>query len=336
MTVLDLKVLNGRFIKNNDMKNINYLKPYLFFLIFVILVFILKPLKAQDKIYKADSSIIEAKVSEITDTEIKYTKFSNPNGPKYTIQKSSVLQIVFENGEKEFYTNTQTQTNFYNQNETIQIKDSLAFIENLWGVKFENFIEDGGGVKIVRIEQNSIFKKQSPFKKLIITNVKSGLEPIRIKNTSELTNALFNLYNKGISKTNLLRNKRPLSIFTNDAKGIDISGLSKFDNSSNNVKKLSSNESRIAGELVSNIYSPRKNWSIQGIYAGAFFGLPGIALMGLVAAVPPNVPLAPPNVDTEAWSKGYKSKIIKKRLVSGLIGSTIGAVLIIAASSSSN
>ena len=55
----------------------------------------------QDKIVKRDLTEILCKVSEIGITEIKYKKADNIEGPTYTIKKSEVLKIVFENGSEE-------------------------------------------------------------------------------------------------------------------------------------------------------------------------------------------------------------------------------------------
>lgn len=58
---------------------------------------------SQDKIYRTDGTLIEAKVQEIGISEIKYKKFNNQNGPAYIIKKNDVRQIVYENGEKEVF-----------------------------------------------------------------------------------------------------------------------------------------------------------------------------------------------------------------------------------------
>ena len=55
----------------------------------------------QDKIVKRDFKEILCKVSEIGTTEIKYKKADNLDGPVYSIKKSEVLKIVFENGSEE-------------------------------------------------------------------------------------------------------------------------------------------------------------------------------------------------------------------------------------------
>jgi hypothetical protein len=60
----------------------------------------------QDKIVKRDFKEILCKVSEIGTTEIKYKKAGNLDGPVYSVKKSEVLKIVFENGsEEKFETN---------------------------------------------------------------------------------------------------------------------------------------------------------------------------------------------------------------------------------------
>jgi hypothetical protein len=56
---------------------------------------------AQDVIVTTDSQTIEAKVVEITDSQIRYHKFSNLDGPIFNISKSNVLRIAYENGETE-------------------------------------------------------------------------------------------------------------------------------------------------------------------------------------------------------------------------------------------
>lgn len=59
--------------------------------------------KSQDKIYKKDGTVLEAKVTEVGSSEIKYKAFANLNGPVYTISKESILKIVYENGNIETY-----------------------------------------------------------------------------------------------------------------------------------------------------------------------------------------------------------------------------------------
>jgi len=60
---------------------------------------------AQDVIVKKDGSTILAKVLEVSIDNIKYKKHSNQNGPTYTIAKSEILVINYENGEKDNFSN---------------------------------------------------------------------------------------------------------------------------------------------------------------------------------------------------------------------------------------
>lgn len=61
---------------------------------------------AQDVIVKKDGSTILSKVLEIGGIEIKYKKWSNQDGPTYTIPRSEILSINYQNGEVDsFYDN---------------------------------------------------------------------------------------------------------------------------------------------------------------------------------------------------------------------------------------
>lgn len=66
--------------------------------------------RAQDKILKTDNTIIEAKITEITNSEIKYKKFSHLTGPVYVIDRSDVHAVMYENGEKEIFNEVHPQS----------------------------------------------------------------------------------------------------------------------------------------------------------------------------------------------------------------------------------
>ncbi len=53
---------------------------------------------AQDKIYKRDGEIIEAKVKEVSPQSITYKRFDNQDGPEYSINKNDVEKIKYQNG----------------------------------------------------------------------------------------------------------------------------------------------------------------------------------------------------------------------------------------------
>ena len=58
---------------------------------------------AQDVIVKKDNSTILSKVIKISPTEIEYKKWSNQDGPTYTINISDVSSINYENGERDIF-----------------------------------------------------------------------------------------------------------------------------------------------------------------------------------------------------------------------------------------
>ena len=66
---------------------------------------------AQDKIYlKSDSSEIIVKILEVNSTNLKYKKYSNLEGPTYTIEKNSIEKVIFENGEIETFSSESLNT----------------------------------------------------------------------------------------------------------------------------------------------------------------------------------------------------------------------------------
>lgn len=56
---------------------------------------------AQDTIALANKQTILCKILEVSSSEIKYKKWSNPEGPIYTVAISNILSISYQNGEKE-------------------------------------------------------------------------------------------------------------------------------------------------------------------------------------------------------------------------------------------
>ena len=58
---------------------------------------------AQDLIVKRDSSRIEARVTEVSPSEVRYKRFSNPEGPTYVLPTADIHAIRYANGEEEIY-----------------------------------------------------------------------------------------------------------------------------------------------------------------------------------------------------------------------------------------
>ena len=81
---------------------------------------------AQDVVVKKDGSTILAKVLEVNQDNIKYKKFSNQNGPTYTINLSDVMSVNYENGEKEDFNNSSITNDANQGNEAKEITKDVA------------------------------------------------------------------------------------------------------------------------------------------------------------------------------------------------------------------
>lgn len=85
---------------------------------------------AQDVIVKKDGSTILSKVIEIGSTEVKYKKFSNQDGPTYSVLKSEIQTINYENGEKESYNELPQQQKEFNYLNETRNSDNNVSVRN--------------------------------------------------------------------------------------------------------------------------------------------------------------------------------------------------------------
>ena len=100
-----------------------------------LLVFLLllcaASVSAQDVIVKKDGSTILSKVLEVGQEEIKYKKYDNLEGPTYTIQKSELQAINYQNGAKDTFSAPIRDENRYlpnNQNDGTQQYNDRALL----------------------------------------------------------------------------------------------------------------------------------------------------------------------------------------------------------------
>ena len=83
---------------------------------------------AQDVITKKNGDEIQAKITEVGQNEIKYKRFDNPDGPVYTIGKSDVFMVKYENGTKDvFKEDPAAQSNVSKSNDNREFWNT-----NLW------------------------------------------------------------------------------------------------------------------------------------------------------------------------------------------------------------
>ncbi len=93
-------------------------------LLFILFVCSSNIIKAQDTLSTRYGENILVKVIEVGTTEVKYKKLDNLNGPDFTILKSDLLMIKYENG---------TSEKFSKEEKTI-IKVRSTHNRLIWGI----------------------------------------------------------------------------------------------------------------------------------------------------------------------------------------------------------
>lgn len=66
---------------------------------------------SQDSIILHSGQVIAGKVSEITQSEVKYRKAGNPDGPLYVISKNDISVIEYKNGSRDIFSQDNAATN---------------------------------------------------------------------------------------------------------------------------------------------------------------------------------------------------------------------------------
>lgn len=75
---------------------------------------------SQDVILKKDNTTVLSKVLEVTSTEIKYKKWSNQDGPTYSINRSEIMSINYQNGDVDRFNDNAATTPVHQQTVTPQ------------------------------------------------------------------------------------------------------------------------------------------------------------------------------------------------------------------------
>ena len=72
-------------------------------ILFICFIFLSINTKAQDLIIKEDGTEIQAKITEVTSTEVKFKRWDNIDGPTYIIPSLEIYKIIYQNGSKEVF-----------------------------------------------------------------------------------------------------------------------------------------------------------------------------------------------------------------------------------------
>ena len=83
---------------------------------------------AQDIITTKEGKDIQAKVVEISNTEIKYLDFENLEGPTYILNKSDVILIRYQNGKNEvFADSSKPQDDIYKPQTSAYVSEGMRY-----------------------------------------------------------------------------------------------------------------------------------------------------------------------------------------------------------------
>ena len=125
------------------------IKKLLFFLLLMVLATNFS--FAQDMITKKTGEDIKAKVLEVSTTKIKYYKFDMPDGPIYTILKSDVLIIRYQNGTKDIFDDSKQLSKKNDINKKIENKKIYPIKEevNKKTIKNDTLKNNESKIKIV-------------------------------------------------------------------------------------------------------------------------------------------------------------------------------------------
>ena len=88
----------------------------------------------QDNIILKDGEEINAKIEEVGETNIKYRKSNNQDGPMYTKSKDEIFMIKYANGEKDIFSNINTSLS--------KKKAGTLLIAGMSNFKFESTFEN--------------------------------------------------------------------------------------------------------------------------------------------------------------------------------------------------
>lgn len=94
-----------------EITELNYRHWVLRILLFLI-IFTSHESKAQDSIYtNSHSPLIIAKILEVNPSNLRYKSYSNIGGPTYTILRSEIDKVIYQNGDVEMFQTVLSEEN---------------------------------------------------------------------------------------------------------------------------------------------------------------------------------------------------------------------------------
>ena len=95
---------------------------------FILLMAVTAP--AQDIIVKTDKSELKVRVLEILSSDVKYKRWDMQDGPTYTIGKTDIFMIIYQNGEREVFDEVPVNSPVNSPGTTPEETPTTAIIES--------------------------------------------------------------------------------------------------------------------------------------------------------------------------------------------------------------
>lgn len=116
---------------------------------FILIIFSLQGMYAQDLIHKKTGIIIEANIIEVGSNEIKYHLFNKSDNLIYAIEKIDIRKVEFENGEVETYKHNLNNPELYagQKNQVVKV-DFLAPLRGHTELTYGKMTKPGRGYEL--------------------------------------------------------------------------------------------------------------------------------------------------------------------------------------------
>ncbi|MHA8096767.1 hypothetical protein U8591_06480 [Aquirufa antheringensis] len=134
-----------------------------FLSLFVFIFILIVKVNGQDIITKKNGDDIQAKVIEITLTELKYKNFNNLDGPLISILKSDVIFVKYENGTKDVFADekpspTNSRTTILEATSSDEDEDDAAMVGKADAKRYyRGYTGAGSGTLVTGLFAGSIF-----------------------------------------------------------------------------------------------------------------------------------------------------------------------------------
>ncbi len=103
-------------------------------------------LMAQDLIITRDSKRIEAKITEVSSSEIRYLEWNNQSGPVFVLRTDEINSIIYQNGNVTTFEHAATSAPTYNNNNAVNYSNAPLPVGYI--VKDDNDIYTVGNLRM--------------------------------------------------------------------------------------------------------------------------------------------------------------------------------------------